>query len=113
LVAGVRIEQLPADTRVARLATPAGGMLGLALARDASRPQVRVAVCAGTRVPVRAFDAEALIGAELARVGRDVGPAVLTAFGRAVGDAAGPDDYVRHAARVCAERLLARMVGDA
>jgi CO/xanthine dehydrogenase FAD-binding subunit len=112
LVAGVRIEQLPADTRFARLATPGGRVLALALARDARRPQVRVAVCAGSRVPVRALEAEAVIGAELARAGRDVPPEALSEFGRAVGDAAGPDDYSRHAARVCAERLLARMVGD-
>jgi len=117
LAAGVRIDRLPADARFARLAVP-GGRLTLALARDASRPQVRVAVCAGTAVPVRAGEAEAVIGAEMARVGRDIAPEVVTAFGRAVGAAAGPDttaltNYAQHAARVCAERLLARMVGDA
>jgi CO/xanthine dehydrogenase FAD-binding subunit len=111
LVAGVRIDRLPADARFARLDVP-GGRLTLALARDASRPQVRVALCVGS-VPVRAVDAEAVIGAEMARVGRDVAPEVLSAFGLAVGAAAGPDPYAQHAARVCAERLLARMVGDA
>jgi hypothetical protein len=87
-------------------------VLALALARDARRPQIRVAVCAGGRVPVRAATAEAGIAAELALVGRDISAASLSAFGAAVGEVAGRDDYAAHAARVCAERLLARMVGD-
>jgi CO/xanthine dehydrogenase FAD-binding subunit len=117
LVAGLRLEPVPADTRFARLAVPGRRVLALALARDARAPQIRVAVSAGGRVPVRADAAEALIAAELRRVGRDLAPATVAAFGRAVGEAAGAvatghGDYVRHAAQVCAQRLLARMVGD-
>jgi CO/xanthine dehydrogenase FAD-binding subunit len=112
LVAGVRIDRMPADTRFARLAVPGHRVLALAMARDAQHPEIRVAVCAGGRVPVRAAAAEALIGAELARVGRNIAPDVVTAFAQAVGEAAGPMTYAQHAARVCAERLLARMVGD-
>jgi len=117
LVAGVRIDRMPADARFARLAVPRHRVLSLAMARDAHHPEIRVAVCAGRRVPVRAAAAEAVIGAELRRVGRNIEPEVLIAFGRAVGEAAGtadsvPVQYARHAADVCAQRLLARMVGD-
>lgn len=117
LVAGVRIDRMPADTRFARLAVPGHRVLSLAMARDAHHPEIRVAVCAGRRVPVRAATAEAVIGAELRTVGRNIDPQVLIEFGRAVGDAAGtadtePATYARHAADVCAQRLLARMVGD-
>jgi CO/xanthine dehydrogenase FAD-binding subunit len=117
LLAGLRIEHLPADTRFARLTVPGRRVLVLALARDAHAPEIRVAVCAGGRVPVRAAAAEKLIGAELRRTGRDIAAATVTAFGHAVGAAAGAAasaqaDYVRHAAQICAQRLLARMVGD-
>jgi CO/xanthine dehydrogenase FAD-binding subunit len=112
LVAGVRIDRLPADTRFARIAVP-GQRLNLALARDARLPQIRVALCADARVPVRAAEAEMLIGEEMARVGRHLAPESVAAFGRAVAVVAGPGQYAQQAARVCAERLLARMVGDA
>jgi CO/xanthine dehydrogenase FAD-binding subunit len=117
LVAGLRIDRMPADTRFARLTVPGRAVLTLALARDAHLPEIRVALCAGGRVPVRAAAAEALIAAELSRLGRNIASETVTAFGSAVGDAAraaatGHIDYVQHAAQICAQRLLARMVGD-
>lgn len=105
LIAGVLIDPVPATVRFARLADPNTGRasVALALALDVERRTFAVALQAGGRVPMRVSDAEQIVRAELPR---PVGEAGVAEFARLVGNAAGSDPYRRHAATVCAARLL-------
>lgn len=105
LIAGVLIEPVPPVVLYTRLPDPATGRaaLTLSLALDTDRRTFAVAVQGSGRVPVRVSDAEQLVRAELPR---RVNESTLREFARQVGGAAGPDPYRRHAATVCAARLL-------
>lgn len=105
LIAGVLVDPVPPIVRYARLADPNTGRAGvaLALALDVERRTFAVALQAQGRVPLRVADAEQLVRAELRR---PMGEAGVAEFARLVGNAAGTDPYRRHAASVCAARLL-------
>lgn len=105
LIAGVLIDPVPPTVRFARLADPNTGRaaVALALALDVERRTFAVALQASGRVPMRVTDAEQLIRAELPRPAAE---SRVAEFARLVGNAAGSDPYRRHAAAVCAARLL-------
>ncbi|MGQ0466429.1 MAG: FAD binding domain-containing protein [Sporichthyaceae bacterium] len=110
LIAGVLIDPVPATVRYARLADPNTGRaaVSLGLALDAEQRTIAVALQAGGRVPMRVPDAEQLIRAELPRPADE---STVREFARLVGNAAGGDPYRRHAAAVCAARLLTQAQG--
>lgn len=105
LLAGVLIDPVPAVVLFTRLADPATGRaaLTMALSLDLEQRSFAVAVQAQGRVPLRVSEAEQLIRAELPRRAAE---STVREFARQVGVAATSDPYRRHAATVCAARLL-------
>jgi CO/xanthine dehydrogenase FAD-binding subunit len=96
--------------RVAVRGADAPAWLSMALVLDVDAAAVRLALVSGGAVPVRVAAAEAVL-AGLPAEGPT--PDVAAEFARRAGEAAGPDPYRRHAAQVCAGRLLARALGAA
>lgn len=119
LVAAVRVPVVPGAQEFCRVAVRGAGapaLLSMALVRTESGPAgpggLRLALVAGTPVPVRARAAEAVLAAALAARGPagPPAPAAVAEFARLAGEAAGRDPYRRRAAAVCAARLLDRVL---
>jgi CO/xanthine dehydrogenase FAD-binding subunit len=113
LVVGILLPVLPVDAQVERLVLPGSGSraaLALAAARFADEAGVRVAVQVGTGLPTRIAAAEEVVAGEFARSGRGIDEVTVAGFAAAVADAVDAGPYLRHAAAVCARRMLCRMV---
>lgn len=112
LVVGVSLAALPIDAWVERLVLPGNGLraaLAMAAARFADGAGVRVAVQVGTGLPVRVAAAEDVVAGEFARSGHGIDE-LAVAFAAAVADVLDAGTYLRHAASVCAGRMLRGMV---
>jgi CO/xanthine dehydrogenase FAD-binding subunit len=114
LVVGVSLAALPVDAQVERLALPGGGgraAIALAAARLADGAQVRVAVQVGSGLPVRVPAAEELIAGAPTGSGGPATEQAVAQAAAAVADAVDAGRYLRHAASVCARRMLGRLAG--
>jgi CO/xanthine dehydrogenase FAD-binding subunit len=111
LVVGVSLAALPVDAAVERLVLPGNGRAALAMsaARFADRAGVRVAVQVGTGIPVRVTAAEDVVAGEFAGSGHGIDE-LAAAFATAVADLLDVGAYLRHAASVCARRMLCRLI---
>ncbi|HEX3825791.1 MAG TPA: FAD binding domain-containing protein [Sporichthyaceae bacterium] len=114
LVVGMLLPALPIDAQVERLVLPGNGSraaLSLAVARFADEAGFRLAVQVGTGLPMRVAAAEEVVAGQFARSGRGIDDVTVTGFAAAVAAAVDAGAYLRHAASVCARRILSRMVG--
>jgi CO/xanthine dehydrogenase FAD-binding subunit len=112
LMVGVSVAALPGAAQVERLVLPGTGSraaLALAAAFDADFAVVRVAAQVGAGTPVRVPGAEELLVGGGCRPGGAVAAGTLAGFGAAVADAVDGSRYLRHAAAVCARRMLQRL----
>ncbi len=113
LVVGVSLAALPVDAQVERLVLPGNGSraaLALAAARFPDEAGVRLAVQVGTGLPTRVAAAEEVVAGQFARSGREIDEATVAGFAAAVAAAVDAGAYLRHAASVCAGRMLRRTV---
>ena len=113
LVVGVSLAALPVDAQVERLVLPGHGSraaLALAAARFRDEAGVRLAVQVGTGHPMRIAAAEEVVAGQFAQSGRQIDEVTVAGFAAAVAAAVDAGAYLRHAASVCARRMLRRTV---
>lgn len=97
--------------RVAVRGAGAPALLSMAVVLDLDAAEVRTALVAGGGATTRARAADALLTGHLREhAGAAPSAAVAGEYARLAAEAAGPDPYLRHAAGVCAGRLLGRVL---